>query len=283
MVLSSMPTAMLPTPKSLTIDNSDWLKSVAIILVIIDHFGFFFVDNADWWSVLGRLAAPVFFFLMGFAQSQTVPVRWVLLGVVLTLLESWNADWSWVTPNILLSFALVRISRPYVRGLLQKYSWITFVLLIFAFLAMLPMAAQMVDYGAEGWLWALFGLCQRMYVDSASDNSRQKQVQTQKLMRHRMTEPGLMRLIACLIAASIYLWQEQLEFEFSKIQLASCIFGISILSTILIFFRRGISCVQPPKPIVQALRFTGRHTLEIYAIQLGGSELIVKFLPDLAV
>lgn len=274
---------MFPTPRPLTIDNTDWLKFVAIILVTIDHFGFFFVDNADWWSVLGRLAAPVFFFLMGFAQSRTVPVRWLLLGVFLTLMESWNADWSWVTPNILLSFALVRIARPYVQGFLQEYGWITFALLIFALLTMLPMAAQVVDYGAEGWLWALFGLCQRMYVDSVSDNSRQIQFQTQKLMRHTKTEPGLMRLIACLIAASVYLWQEQLEFEFSTIHLTSCIFGITVLSLFLISFRRGPSCVQPRTPIAQVVHFTGRHTLEIYAIQLGGFELIVKLIPDLAV
>ena len=282
MVLSPMPASTLPTPASLTIDNTDWLKSAAIILVVIDHFGFFFVDNADWWSVLGRLAAPVFFFLMGFAHSRTVPAGWILLGVFLTLLESWNASWSWVTPNILLSLALVRISRPLVQGLLQKYGWIAFALLVLALLVMLPVAARIVDYGAEGWLWALFGLCQRMYIDSVSDNIRQKQAQTQKPMLRLMTEPGPMRLIACLIAASIYLWQEQLEFEFSIIQLASCIFGICVLSLILVNFRRGPSRVQPRPPIAQALHFTGRRTLEIYAIQLAGAELIVKLFPDLA-
>lgn len=278
-----MPATTIPTPASHTVDNTDWLKSVAIILVAIDHFGFFFIENADWWSVFGRLAAPVFFFLIGYAQSRTIPARWIILGVFLTLLESWNADWSWVTPNILLSFALVRYLRPYVQGLLEKYNWITFVLLVFALLAMLPVAAQIADYGAAGWLWALFGLCQRMYVDRASNMAGQEPAQTQKLVLHRFTKPGLLRLIACLIAASIHMWQEQLEFEFSAIHLASCIFGISVLCVILVNFRRGPSCVQPPRPIAQALRFTGRHTLEIYAIQLAGSELIVKFIPDLAV
>ena len=32
----------------------------------------------------------------------------------------------------------------------------------------LSIAGNIVDYGSEGWLWALFGLCQRMYVDSRS-------------------------------------------------------------------------------------------------------------------
>ena len=97
------------------VDNTDWLKTAAIILVSVGHFGYFFMEDDLWWSVFGRLAAPTFFFLMGYAQTRTVPLHWIWLGVILTLLESWNADWTWVAPNILLSFALIRIARPYVQ------------------------------------------------------------------------------------------------------------------------------------------------------------------------
>src|SRR5271154_4614731 len=150
------------------VDNTDWLKSAAIILVAVDHFGYFFMEDDRWWSVFGRLAAPTFFFLMGYAQTKTVPLHWIWLGIILTLLESWNANWKWVAPNILLSFALVRSGRPYVQILLQRHGWAAFVFLVSALLAVLPIAAKIVDYGSEGWLWALFGLCQRMYVDSKS-------------------------------------------------------------------------------------------------------------------
>jgi len=148
------------------VDNTDWLKTAAIILVAVDHFGYFFMEDDRWWSVFGRLAAPTFFFLMGYAQTKTVPLHWIWLGVILTLLESWNAKWTWVAPNILLSFALIRSARPYVQILLQRHGWAAFVFLISALMAILSIAAKIVDYGSEGWLWALFGLCQRMYVDS---------------------------------------------------------------------------------------------------------------------
>ena len=150
------------------VDNTDWLKTVAIICVSAGHFGFFFVEDEQWWSVFGRFAAPPFFFLVGYAQTRTVPLHWIWIGVVLTLLESWNADWTWVAPNILLSFALVRMARPYVQMLLQRYGWAAFIVLVCALLAVLPVAGTIVDYGAEGWLWALFGLCQRQYVDGIS-------------------------------------------------------------------------------------------------------------------
>jgi hypothetical protein len=50
--------------------------------------------------------------------------------------------------------------RPMIRA--------AFVLLVSALFAVLPIASKIVDYGAEGWLWALFGLYQRMYVDGRS-------------------------------------------------------------------------------------------------------------------
>ncbi len=265
------------------VDNTDWLKTAAIIFVSVDHFGHFFMEDDRWWGVFGRLAAPTFFFLMGYAQTRTVPLRWVLLGVILTLLNSWNADWTWVAPNILLSLALIRIARPYVQIPVQHHGWAAFVLLVSALFAVLPIAAKIVDYGAEGWLWALFGLCQRMYVDSRSATDVDGPAQSSAPPAPAMKEnAGLMRLLACFAAVVVCVWQEQGEYSFPQIQFAVFIFGIGVWSASLCLFLRGPSRIQPPEAIAGTLRFIGRRTLEIYAIQLAGSELIIKLVPDLA-
>jgi peptidoglycan/LPS O-acetylase OafA/YrhL len=265
------------------VDNTDWLKTAAIILVALDHFGHFFMEDDRWWSVFGRLAAPTFFFLMGYAQTRTVPLYWIWLGVILTLLESWNAKWTWVAPNILLSLALIRSARPYVQILLQRHGWAAFAFLVSALLAVLSIAGEIVDYGSEGWLWALFGLCQRMYVDSGSATDVEGPAQSPAPPAPAMKEnAGLMRLLACFAAVVAYVWQEQSEYSFPQIQFAVFIFGIGVWSATLCLFLRGPSRIQPPEAIAGALRFIGRHTLEIYAIQLAGSELLVKLVPDLA-
>jgi peptidoglycan/LPS O-acetylase OafA/YrhL len=267
-----------------SVDNADWLKTAAIIFVAVGHFGFFFVEDEQWWSVFGRLAAPPFFFLVGYAQTRTVPLHWIWIGVILTLLESWNADWTWVAPNILLSLALVRIARPYVQMFMQRYGWVAFVLLVFTLLAVLPVTAKIVDYGAEGWLWALFGLCQRQYVDGISAAGSVGGTQRSSTWTLAATETaGLMRLLACLVAAVAFVWQEQKEFSFPAIQLAVVILGVGALSVSLCLFMRGESRFQPPDKIASTLRFIGRHTLEIYAIQLAVSELAIKLLPNLSV
>jgi TraX protein len=265
------------------VDNTDWLKTAAIILVTVDHIGHFFVDDDRWWSVFGRLAAPTFFFLVGYAQTRTVPLHWIWLGVILTVLNSWNAHWTWVAPNILLSLALVRIARPHVQILVQHHGWAAFVLLVAALFAVLPIAAKVVDYGSEGWLWALFGLCQRMVVDGRSATYMDGPGQGSAPPVRAMTEKvSVMRLLACFVAAAVYVWQEQREYSFPQIHFAVFVVGVGVLSLGLCLFRRGPSPIQPPEAIAGALRFIGRHTLEIYAIQLAGSELIVKLAPDLA-
>ena len=264
------------------VDNTDWLKTAAIIFVSAGHLGFFFMEDELWWSVFGRFAAPPFFFLVGYAQSRTVPLHWIGIGVILTLLESWNADWTWVAPNILLSFVLIRIARPYVQMFLQNRGWLAFVVLVSVLLALLPAAAKIVDYGAEGWLWALFGVCQRRYLDGISaattDGSRGSPAPTLTAT----DAAGLMRLLACLVAAVVFVWQEQKEFSFPAVHLAVVVLGLGVLSISLCLFTRGESRFQPPEKIASTLRFVGRHTLAIYAIQLAGSELLVKLLPDLS-
>jgi non-ribosomal peptide synthetase-like protein len=258
------------------VDTTDWLKTVAIILVLVDHIGYFFIDNDHWWAVFGRLAAPTFFFLLGYAKSRGVPLKWIGLALILTLLDSWNNDWHWVAPNILLSFAVIRFGRPYMQTLFERHGWIGFVILAAALFALLPVTAQIVDYGAEGWLWALFGLSQRIYVDQKSlSNLSGTAAGTANLTRKHA---GLKRLLACLIAASAYVWREQIEFTFSQPQFVVFIVILGILSLQLCLFLRGPTRWQPPRLIANALGFIGRHTLEIYAIELAGFELIVKWM-----
>ena len=263
-------------------DRTDWLKTFAIIFVSIDHFGYFFIDYADWWNAYGRMAAPPFFFLLGYAQTRFVPPYWIGIGVILTLLDSWNNDWTWVSPNILLSFALIRMARPYVQILLQRHGWVAFALIVAGLVAALPVASNLADYGTEGWLWALFGLCQRWYVDDKSAIVKNGLIQDPVNSKFIMTENlGLLRLLACITAATVYIWQEQIEFTFSQLQLITVVLGTSAMAIYLSLFRRGASRIQPPQAINSVLRFVGRHTLEIYAVQLASFEIIILLFPDL--
>ena len=92
--------------------------------------------------------------------------------------------------------------------------------------------------------------------------------------------PKLIRLAACAVAAPVFVWQEQKEFAFPPLPFAVVVLELVALSVCLCLFRRGPSRLQPPKSAAAVVRFIGRRTLLIYAVQLAGSELLVRVLPD---
>jgi hypothetical protein len=226
------------------VDSADWLKAMAIVATTIGHFGYYFVEHDVWMEVAGRFAAPTFFFFIGFARTRTIPLHWAALCLLLTGLESWNDNWHWAVPNIFLNFILIRLALPYVEGCARRYPAATGAILSIAFFVALPIVAEWVDYGAEGWAWALFGLYQRLYVESRSASEGKP-----------ATDPGPMRWLTCAAAAAMFVREEQLEYVFSLLPLVLFAAGIGLLSLRLLLFRRGPSPVQPPERLAGTLRY----------------------------
>ncbi len=247
------------SPATRPVDSTDWFKAAAILFVFVDHIGLFFIENDVWWRVIGRMAAPMFFFLIGYSRRTNAPWSWFAIGAGLTVLESWGEGWVWVPVNILVSFALFRLCRPWIRQMAGG-GWPLFALLLVGFAVTQPVTGTyMLEYGSTGWLWALLGLCQREYVDSGE------------------REWGIKRIATALVVLPVYFWFERIELEFATLPasvFAVCAAGLALY---LCSFRRGPSPVQPPKPIPAALHFLGRYTLEIYTLQLAAAELIAIF------
>jgi TraX protein len=251
---------------SYQVDNTDLLKTAAILLVALDHFAIYFVESQpleNWLEVFGRLAAPVFFFLIGFAAGRTVPIRWLVLGCILTVLGAWGDDWDWGPGSILFSFALFRLARPYFRQLVRE-SWIGAIFLVACFVvaSTLPPISDYIELlaldGASGWLWALVGLCQREFVDAYGSDQRRF---------------AIYRWFVAMITVCVF-WLQTVEYwkeehtEFTTSEMGMLAIGLTVLALVLIHFRRGPSPWQPGETTRSVLRFLGRHTLEIYAAQL---------------
>jgi hypothetical protein len=128
-------------------------KLAGLVFVLVDHYGLFFAEDEAWWRVVGRLAAPVFFFFIGFARTRSVPLSWLALGAILTVtdvLTSQGAEE--VSLNILLHFALLRwmlLPLLETRILGRPSRVAAFIVLCTALSGVSP---RLVEYGTEGWL-----------------------------------------------------------------------------------------------------------------------------------
>lgn len=236
------------------VTTTDLLKLAGLAFVFIDHIGLFFAPDQEWWRVVGRAAAPVFFFLIGFARTRSIPLSWIVLGSVLTALDAYvSEDWDDVTLNILFNFALIRLATPAIetRMLATKQGgrW-GFALLALFCAAMIPLAGMVLEYGAEGWLWALFGLAAGEAAMRGDAFSRMR------------------RNLMATFCAAVYLFVEIRDFAFEPAAAGALAALICALAFVLARFRRADAPFGAPAPVARALGWIGRRSLEIYAVSL---------------
>lgn len=251
----SAPALVGAAPARLAVSTTDLLKLAGVVLFLTDHVGLYFDTDGTWWRVVGRVAAPIFFFLIGFARTRFVPWTWLWLGLVLTFVEGWtsgNRPGGYFL-NILINFALIRLALDFVERRIVPSRARVVAFALGAVLLVRPLD-PFLEYGAEGWLWALFGLAQRLAVESED-------------ARFRTTRTGL-----AILTASVYVVAEVYDHTFGTIQ--SVVLGVLIaaLTSILVRFRRTDAPWQFGAGLGTVVRTCGRRSLEIYA----GSLLVMQ-------
>lgn len=251
-----------PLPKELT--SYDFLKTFAVVFMIIDHIGFYFYPEEDWLRVLGRLCVPAWFFLIGYAQSRDLGLR-MWIGAALLFATDMMAGLYVMPPNILVTMLLIRmVIDPFMERVLAapRSFWPMAVML--ALLA-LPTGYFFVEYGTLGFMLAVFGY----------------------LVRHKeeigARDPNLVQSYFLFVLASFTLIQA-FAFGFSLPLFYALFAGILAVLTVLYYFRPALYprlTAALPHPLVWLLQLTGRRTLEIYVGHLVLFKLLgLIFLPD---
>jgi hypothetical protein len=142
-------------PGARPVTTTDLLKLVALLFVFVDHHGYFFDPANPWWRLFGRVAAPIFFFLIGFARTRRVPWTWLAFGGLLTAINALEAgSLGGTMVNILINFAIL---RAFILPAVERHVMgrpLAVALLIGGCLPLIPITDGPLEYGTEGWLWA---------------------------------------------------------------------------------------------------------------------------------
>lgn len=140
-------------------NNYDLLKVIAIISMIIDHLGLYIFSDLLLYRVIGRIAAPIFFYLIGYNLSYRFRFNLIFYGSMLTLLNFLVS--SEISLNILLNFSLIRILLNNTN--FSNIDSITLIIytIIIAIAGFLILPFNFIDYSTFGFIISLAGLLLR--------------------------------------------------------------------------------------------------------------------------
>jgi len=140
------------------VNSHDLLKVLAIAVMVVDHTGRFFVDDNVWMRLVGRMAAPLFFFLIGYSGSYRFKSQILLLGVALSIisfLASTSNGIERILPlNILLSFVLIKLILDRWDPAAQSSDLLVTILATLMVVS-IPTYAFVVEYGSLGLCYAI--------------------------------------------------------------------------------------------------------------------------------
>ncbi len=138
--------------------HHDALKSLALLLMIIDHLGFYFWPEALWLRAIGRLSAPIWLFLIGYSPSSQPAWKLWLWGLLLAIAIA-SQGLPFFHVNILITIALCRLVLPWLSRLTPKST--EALVVQWGLLAALILPTQnFFDYGSFGLMAAYAGyLC----------------------------------------------------------------------------------------------------------------------------
>lgn len=228
-------------PKEIT--SYDVLKAVAVILMIVDHIGYYFFPENMWIRVVGRMCVPMWFFLVGYAKSRDMsPILWV--GGALLVVMNPIVGMSLFPLNILFTILFVRWVLDFfvLKMLKSRFD---------AFMGALALAALfiptifMFEYGSSAVALALIG-----YIARNKDE---------------LGFTPLRSLIWVTVVTVLFVYsQEFLGFTFSHIQNLILVLGIGCVA-MLLYTKFEPATVKTKSVIIS---FLGRYTLEIYVVHL---------------
>lgn len=235
----------------------DLIKALAVIIMIIDHTGFYFFPEQEYWRAVGRIGFPVWFFLAGYSRQGSV--QWSLLpGAMILVAEKAALNVSLLPVNALFTIFLIRLM------IIQVPRQVTFTsAIVVSVLATLffPFTTELFEYGTIGLLFGYLGHLCKNTPDT--------------------TVRRFMAVLAC--AAFLYTMQFEL-FHFSLPAALLMTTGTAAFCTWLYFFRSftlpetsSLYRFGSVGPLL--IRMLGRHTLLIYVIHLLLFQAVKAYAP----
>ena len=229
----------------------DIVKTIAVIIMIIDHVGFYFMgDDSGWFRAIGRIGMPVWFFMVGYANGRDLPNR-LLIGALILAVADLVLFQSVFAMSALVTIIFLRLIIDHVMDYITRTRYIFIlcvILLTFATFA----ADLIVEYGTMALLFAIAGF----------------------MVRHKarvmeltfITSKDFYGYLIYVVGAFCVL--QNARFGFTEIQFIV----MSLLTCVVMYLLVTMKPMTFPQikdiAVKKFLQYCGRNTLDIYVAHL---------------
>lgn len=135
------------------INSHDVLKAIAVLLMVVDHIGAYLLNDNPWCRLIGRGAAPLFFFLIGYVNKLHIRMSLIVYGLILSMIGYYFYGGFWI--SILLNFIFIEWLFWFIPP--EKVNTLGRGLVFIIALALNSVVYQYLEYGFFGLLIAASG------------------------------------------------------------------------------------------------------------------------------
>ena len=219
--------------------SHDFIKFLAIIIMVIDHSGSFFFPEELWFRAIGRIGFPIWFFLAGYARPSKLGYEIVVLSVLMIIADAITHNTIFPV-NALVSIMACRFFVFYLAKQPFKKGQSLFYFIAIAICAFLLMV--IFEYGSQALLFALFGYLVK-------------------------TQPKSMDTkISSILAVGFFLTIQLLTFDFDIIELLVMAAGTGAIAYYLYNFTLEFYSIKRGKYATPLVMYFARNSLYIYFI-----------------
>jgi len=135
-----------------TVNTHDLVKVLATVVMVVDHIGLYFMDNNDWFRIVGRLAAPLFFMLVGASGAYHQKNELIIYAGVLMVFQFALTGFDPLF-NILVNFMIIKFVLQRVD--FASYNDIALSLFLVFLLISNVFLFDILEYGSLGLAFAI--------------------------------------------------------------------------------------------------------------------------------
>lgn len=226
------------------VNQCDFLKFIALILMIIDHVSLYFMEDNQLLRAIGRSSAPIWFFFVGYFYAHK-DGRLLYSLAVLDYIAAVSFNCSDGRLGILFTIIISRYFMQQIDG--AKINIYSLILVLAFLILLLPISIRFFEYGTVVILFSLTGFLNK---------KKSKYFQ-----------------YVFFLSAVLYVFMQQAVFDFLAQNL---IVFISIFMPILysLFHFKLKETHALPEGSNKAVRFLARNSLFMYFFHVNFFRLI---------